>query len=168
MASASIISKMSIHGHPIHPMVIHFPVAALLGLIGTDIAYLLSGDFFWARAGVWLAGIGVLGGWISGTIGMLDLIIVEQIRRLITAWCHAILAVMLLSVATLNWLSRLGSPEALILPWGLYMSLLGGLLITLASFLGGQLVYDHAVGVSPEKTQERVARNIKVQQYKEP
>lgn len=148
-------------------MVIHFPVAALLGLIGTDIAYILSGDFFWARAGMWLAGIGVLGGWISGTIGLLDLIIVPQIRRLITAWCHAILAVMLLSVATLNWLSRLGSPDALIMPWGLYMSLLGGLLIALASFLGGQLVYDHAVGVAPEKTAERVARNMKIQQYKE-
>lgn len=114
MASASIISKMSIHGHPIHPMVIHFPVAALLGLIGTDIAYLLSGDFFWARAGLWLAGVGVVGGWISGTIGLLDLIIVEQIRRLITAWCHAILAVMLLSVATLNWLSRLGSRKSVV------------------------------------------------------
>ena len=141
--------------------------AKLLGLIGTDIAYILSGDFFWARAGLWLAGIGVLGGWISGTIGLLDLIIVPQIRRLITAWCHAILAVMLLSVATLNWLSRLGSPDALIMPWGLYMSLLGGLLIALASFLGGQLVYDHAVGVAPEKTAERVARNMKIQQYKE-
>lgn len=160
MASASIISKMSIHGHPIHPMVIHFPVAALLGLIGTDIAYVLTGDFFWARAGLWLAGIGVLGGWVSGTIGLLDLIIVEQIRRLITAWCHAILAVMLLSVATLNWLSRLGSPETLIMPWGLYLSLLGGLLIALTSFLGGQLVYDHAVGVALDKPAQRVELNL--------
>lgn len=168
MASASIISKMSIHGHPIHPMVIHFPVAALLGLIGTDIAYVVTADFFWARAGVWLAGIGVLGGWISGTIGLLDLIIVAQIRRLITAWCHAILAVMLLSVATLNWLSRLGSPETLIMPWGLYLSLLGGLLIALASFLGGQLVYDHAVGVALDKPIERVARDRQSEQYDEP
>lgn len=163
MASASIISKMSIHGHPIHPMVIHFPVAALLGLIGTDIAYVLTGDFFWARAGLWLAGIGVLGGWVSGTIGLLDLLIVEQIRRLITAWCHAILAVMLLSVATLNWLSRLGSPETLIMPWGLYLSLLGGLLIALTSFLGGQLVYDHAVGVALDKPAQRVELNLQLE-----
>lgn len=168
MAAASIISKMSIHGHPIHPMLIHFPVAALLGLIGADIAYVLTGDFFWARAGLWLAGIGVLGGWLSGTIGLLDLIIVEQIRRLITAWCHAILAVMLLSLATLNWLLRLGGAETAIMPWGLYLSLLSGVLIALASFLGGQLVYDHAVGVSPEKTAKRVARNMKIQQYEEP
>ncbi|MFO7705969.1 MAG: DUF2231 domain-containing protein [Halopseudomonas sp.] len=168
MASASIISKMSIHGHPLHPMVIHFPVAALLGLIGTDIAYVLTGDFFWARAGLWLAGIGVLGGWVSGTIGLLDLIIVEQIRRLITAWCHAILAVMLLSVATLNWLSRLGSPETLIMPWGLYLSLLGGLLIALTSFLGGQLVYDHAVGVALDKPAQRVELNLQLEHHDRP
>lgn len=155
MAREQIISRMSIRGHPIHPMLIHFPVAALLLLIASDIAYVLTGDFFWARAGLWLAGVGVAGGWVSGSVGLLDLIIVEQIRRLIVAWCHAVLAVMLLSIATLNWFLRIGEPELLILPWGLYLSLLTGLLITVTSLLGGQLVYDHAVGVSPEKMAER-------------
>ncbi|MCL7945525.1 DUF2231 domain-containing protein [Marinobacter sp. ATCH36] len=155
MAKGQIVSRMSILGHPIHPMLIHFPVAALLLLIATDIGYVLTGDFFWARAGVWLAGVGVVGGWVSGSVGLLDLIIVEQIRRLITAWCHAVLAVMLLSVATLNWFLRVGEPELLILPWGLYLSLLAGLLITVTSLLGGELVYDYAVGVSPDKMTER-------------
>ena len=155
MAKEHIVSRMSILGHPIHPMLIHFPVAALLLLIATDIGYVLTGDFFWARAGVWLAGIGVAGGWVSGSVGLLDLIIVEQIRRLITAWCHAILAVMLLSIATLNWFLRVGEPAALIEPWGLYLSLLTGLLITITSLLGGELVYDYAVGVSPDKMAER-------------
>lgn len=155
MAKEQIVSRMSILGHPIHPMLIHFPVAALLLLIATDIGYILTGDFFWARAGVWLAGIGVAGGWVSGAVGLLDLIIVEQIRRLITGWCHALLAVMLLSIATLNWFIRVGEPELLILPWGLYLSLLTGLLITITSLLGGELVYDHAVGVSPGKMAER-------------
>ncbi|MEH6565237.1 MAG: DUF2231 domain-containing protein [Halopseudomonas sp.] len=167
MATAPIISKMAIHGHPLHPMVIHFPVAALLGLIATDVTYAFTGDYFWARAGLWLAGVGVLGGWVSGTIGLLDLLFVKQIRRLVTAWCHAILAVMMLSLATLNWLIRFGQPDALIVPWGLYLSLLGGLLIAMASLLGGQLVYDHAVGVAPEKTAERAVRNRKIEQAKE-
>ena len=92
---------------------------------------------------------------MSGSVGLLDLIIVEQIRRLITAWCHALLAVMLLSIATLNWFIRVGEPEQLIMPWGLYLSLLTGVLITITSLLGGELVYDHAVGVSPEKMAER-------------
>lgn len=155
MAEEHIRSKMSIRGHPIHPMVIHFPVAALIGLIGADLAFLVTDDFFWARLSLWLAGIGALGGWVSGSIGMLDLVISAQIRSLITAWCHGMLAVMMLSLATLNWLLRVGQPELAIAPWGLYLSLLTGLLISLTSLLGGQLVYDHAVGVSPEKMTRR-------------
>ena len=152
--SESISSKMSIAGHPIHPMLIHFPVAALIGLIGTDLAYILTGDYFWARAGIWLVGVGVVGGWVSGTVGLLDLLLVEKIRRLITVWCHAILAVMLLSLATLNWLLRIGQPDAAILPWGLYLSLGSGALIALTSLFGGQLVYDHAIGVDFEEAPE--------------
>lgn len=155
MDKEQIVSRMSILGHPIHPMLIHFPVAALLGLIATDIAFVLTADAFWARAGLWLAGIGMAGGWLSGSVGLLDLIIVSQIRRLVIAWCHALIAVMLLSLATLNWFLRVGEPEELIQPWGLYLSMLTGLLITITSLLGGELVYDHAVGVSPVKMAKR-------------
>jgi uncharacterized membrane protein len=145
-----IISKMSIGSHPIHPMLIHFPVAALMGLMATDIAYVVSQDYFWARAGLWLAGVGALGGWVSGVIGLIDLIAVRRIRRLITAWCHATLAVMLLSLASLNWLMRADEADALIWPWGIYISLLTGVLITITSSLGGKLVYERAVGVDIE------------------
>ena len=83
--------------------------------------------------------------------GRLDIGIV---RRLITAWCHAILAVMLLSLATLNWLLRVDAPELRILPWGLYVSLLTALLISITAVFGGRLVYEYAVGVDTEETAE--------------
>lgn len=164
MSTSPILSKMAIAGHPIHPMLIHFPVAALIGLIGTDLAFALTDDFFWARAGFWLATVGVLGGWLSGIIGLLDLVMVREIRRLVTAWCHGIMAIMLLSLATLNWMLRLGDPSALIMPWGLYLTLFSGLMIGLTSFLGGQLVYDHAIGVADEKS---ILRAEKQQQIEE-
>lgn len=145
-----IISRMSLGGHPIHPMLIHFPVAALIALVATDLAYLVSGDFFWARASLWLAGVGAFGGWISGFVGLLDLVSVARIRRLITAWCHAVLAVMLLSLASLNWLLRVDNAEAQIWPWGMYVSGLTALLIAVTSNLGGKLVYERAVGVDVE------------------
>ncbi|WP_290647602.1 DUF2231 domain-containing protein [Aquisalimonas sp.] len=153
-----IISRASILGHPIHPMLIHFPVAALLMLVGTDIAYVFTDDFFWARAGLWLAGVGALGGWISGLAGLIDLVTVARIRRLITAWCHSIVAVMLLSLASFNWLLRFGEPAAYILPWGLYVSLLTAVLISAAGILGGQLVYEYAVGVDTEQAKDKHAR----------
>jgi len=144
-------SRMAILGHPIHPVLIHFPVAALIGLLATDLAYWFTGDFFWARAGLWLAGVGAVGGWLSGVIGLIDLTTVMRIRRLVTGWCHAMLAVMLLSLASLNWLLRIGDPEINILPWGLYVSGISGLLIAATGFLGGQLVYEYGVGVDIEE-----------------
>lgn len=158
MVREPILSKMAIRGHPLHPVMIHFPVAALIGLIGADLGYLLTNDDFWARAGLWLAGVGAFGGWLAGTIGLVDLMAVMRIRRLVTAWSHAILAVMMLSLATLNWLLRYADTSAHILPWGVYLSLLTGALIGASAFLGGQLVYEYAVGVN---TDEMLHRQVK-------
>jgi uncharacterized membrane protein len=129
-------------------MMIHFPVAALIALVGSDAAFVHSGDPFWARAGVWLAGVGALGGWGASLAGLVDLLTVGRVRRLITAWGHALIAVMMLSLATFNWTLRLGpEPGALVWPWGMGISVVTAAFIGLAAYLGGRLVYEHAVGV---------------------
>jgi uncharacterized membrane protein len=145
----TIHSRAAIAGHPVHPMMIHFPVAALFGLIATDLGYVFTSDPFWARAGLWLAGVGAFGGWIASIAGAIDLFTVREVRRMITGWCHAILAIMMLALASLNWVQRFEAVEA-IYPWGLYVSLLTGALIAVTGVLGGQLVYEHAVGVNVE------------------
>lgn len=143
-----IHSNAAIAGHPLHPMLIHFPVAALVGLPAADAAFLWSSDPFWARAGLWLAGVGAIGGWIASLAGLVDLLSVQAIRRKVTAWTHALLAVMLLSLGTLNWLLRLhlGAADSVI-PLGIGISVLNLLLIALAAYLGGKLVYEQAVAV---------------------
>jgi uncharacterized membrane protein len=143
----AILSRAAIAGHPIHPIMIHFPVAALIGVIGSDLGYLFTGDPFWARVGLWLAGVGALGGWTASLTGAIDLFTVRQIRHMITAWCHALLAIMMLSLASLNWIQRLNAVDA-IYPWGLYLSALTGFFIAITGIFGGQLVYEHAVGVN--------------------
>ena len=59
----------------------------------------------------------------------------------------AVLTVMMLSLASLNWLLRYAGPEQGMERWGLYLSLLTAALIGLAAYLGGRLVYEHGVGV---------------------
>ncbi|GAA0540606.1 DUF2231 domain-containing protein [Rheinheimera aquimaris] len=159
MSMQPITSQIIVFGHPLHPGLIHFPVAALVGLIATDVAFLYSDDPFWARASLWLAGVGAIGGWVAGLAGLFDLLLVSQIRRLITAWCHAILAVMLLSLATLNWLQRLPDPALAVLPQGIYLSVLSGLLITVTGYLGGRLVYEYAVGVNIDDMLQQDAKS---------
>lgn len=143
----AILSRAAIAGHPIHPVMIHFPVAALIGVIGSDLGYVFTSDPFWARVGLWLAGVGALGGWTASVAGAVDLFSVRQIRNMITAWCHALLAIMMLSLASLNWIQRVNAVDA-IYPWGLYLSLLTGFFIAITGIFGGQLVYEHAVGVN--------------------
>ncbi|WP_339897691.1 DUF2231 domain-containing protein [uncultured Gilvimarinus sp.] len=150
MPHSPIPSRTAIAGHPIHPMLIHFPVAALMALVATDFAYIATADAFWARASLWLAGVGALGGWGAGLIGLIDLVSVKQIRRLITAWSHALVAVMALSIVTLNWLLRYQDMLAWVSPWGVTLSVVTALLIALAGILGGQLVYEHGVGVDTD------------------
>ena len=158
MPTSPIHSRAAIMGHPLHPVLIHFPVAALLMLIAADAAYLVTGDFFWARAGVWLAGVGAIGGAVSGIAGLIDLTTVSRIRQLVTAWSHSLLAVMLLSLASLNWMLRFEDAAAYILPWGAFLSLLTGGLIAITGFLGGQLVYEYAIGVDFEEAMSRKVR----------
>ena len=97
-APEPILSNAAIAGHPLHPMLIHFPVAALIALVGSDAAYIYNGDPFWARVGLWLAGVGAIGGWGASIAGLIDLLTVRRIRRLITAWGHALIAVMMFSL----------------------------------------------------------------------
>ncbi|PNG15217.1 DUF2231 domain-containing protein [Stutzerimonas stutzeri] len=147
----SIHSRAAIAGHPLHPMLIHFPVAALIGLLPVDLAHLWTLDEFWWRAGLWLAGVGALGGWVASIFGLIDLLTVREIRQKITAWCHAILAVMMLSLASLNWLLRFQNQGGGMELWALYLSAVTAAMIALAAYLGGRLVYEHAVGVDLEK-----------------
>ncbi len=146
-----IASKAALFGHPIHPMLIHFPVAALIGLVATDAAYVATADAFWSRAGLWLSGVGAIGGWIASLAGLVDLLLVRRVRGLITAWVHAVMAVMMLSIATLNWRLRvIGEAGEYVVPWGLSLSVATALFIALAAYFGGRLVYEEAVGVQAE------------------
>ena len=146
-----IKSRAAIAGHPLHPMMVHFPVASLIGLLGADAAYLQSGDAFWSRAGMWLAGVGACGGWLASLMGLVDLLTVSGVRRLVTAWGHALIAVMMLSMASLNWALRLGAdPGTYVHPWGWSLSVGTAVFIALAAYLGGRLVYEHAVGGNVE------------------
>lgn len=147
MSREPIISRMSIAGHPIHPMFIHFPIAALVGLVITDSLYIYTHDFCWARASYWLVLTGVIVGVIASFVGLIDLVTVARIRRLVTAWCHAIFAIMMLALATLNFLLRIPDATVNIFPAGIYLSLLTVFLIFLTSVMGGQLVYEYGVGV---------------------
>ena len=59
---SGIVSTVAIASHPLHPLLVTFPIAFLVAAAGTDIGYWLTSDPFWARASVWLIGAGFAAG----------------------------------------------------------------------------------------------------------
>jgi uncharacterized membrane protein len=141
---------VSVAGHPLHPMLVTFPIAFLLGAFATDVVFLYEGDPFWARMSFWLIGAGTFMGFIAGTTGTVELLSVRGIRRRPAAWHHFVASVMLLSVAVANWLWRLDDPAAAILPWGIALSFMTALLVSFAGWLGGTLVFEHRIGIEQD------------------
>jgi uncharacterized membrane protein len=47
-------STAQVAGHPLHPMLVPFPIAFLVGTLVADIAFASTADVFWATAGFWL------------------------------------------------------------------------------------------------------------------
>lgn len=148
-------TAVAIKRHPIHPMVVPFPIAFLLGIVATDLAYLATEDPFWGRVSFWFAGAGTFLGIAAGIIGTLELLLIRGIRHRAAAWSHFVLAVMLLAVGFINWLSRLEDPLTAIHGSGLYLSLLGALLVAIAGWLGGDLVFEHHVGLAQHKDENQ-------------
>lgn len=141
---------VAISRHPLHPMLVTFPIALLICGLASDGAYLWSADDFWARMSLWLLGVGTLMGSIAGTTGAIELLFVGGIRRRAAAWNHFVMGTMLLAVSFTNWFWRLPDSTAAILPLGMYLSSLGVVLVALTGWMGGKLVFEDEVGVHGE------------------
>ena len=139
-------SVVALVGHPIHVMMVHFPIAFVIATLGIDILYWWSGDPFWVRVGLWSAGFAFWSGVAASIVGIAEILLVPGIRVLEASWSHAVAAMTLVAIAGANWGERLFNPE-LILPHGLALSALASVMTGFAGWHGGKLVFDHGVGV---------------------
>lgn len=145
--SPGITSSISIAGHPIHPILVIFPVAFLSSAAGSDIGYWLTADFFWARASVWLIGLGGLAGILAALIGMADFIRIRKVRRRTAGWAHMLINVAVLILTFINLGLRLDDPETTILPIGIVLSSVVATLLAIGGWYGGELSFRHKIGV---------------------
>lgn len=144
---SGVPSTVAIAGHPLHPLSVIFPIAFLAAALGSDVGYWLTRDFFWARASLWLIGLGLGGGLLAAAIGLSDFLKIERVRKRNAGWVHLILNVSLLVLSLVNFLLRLGHTESRILPWGLLISVVVGTLTSLSGWFGAELSYRHKIGV---------------------
>lgn len=147
LTSQGVSSKVAVAGHPIHAMLVAFPIALIMATLGCDVFYWWTADPFWVRAGLWASGFAFWLGLLAGLSGTAELLLVRDIRRHSAGWTHFVAAVMLLSIAGANWGLRLAEADITPLPWGMFLSVLAAVFVGLAGWHGGKLVFEHQIGL---------------------
>jgi uncharacterized membrane protein len=143
------VSTARIGGHPIHPMLIPFPVAFLVGAFVTDLTFWSTGTAFWAQASMWLLGAALVMAALAAVAGLTDFMGDTRIRALSDAWHHMIGNVIAVVLALINFgLRYMQGAETAIRPWGLVLSAVVVGILLFTGWKGWEMVYRHRVGIA--------------------
>lgn len=142
-----ITSSVHILGHPIHPIIVIFPIGFLSLAAGTDLGYWLTRGEFWAWGSLWLLGLGLLSGIAAAVIGMFDFVRIPRARSRRAGWAHMVLNVAVLVLTIGNLFLRLVNGDSSILPTGLILSWVVAILLLVSGWYGGELMFRHKVGI---------------------
>jgi uncharacterized membrane protein len=136
--------------HPLHPALVHFPIACWSLATAADLASLLWGEPAWRFAGVLLlAGIGFsIPAMLAGFFELAK--VAEESPAIKDVNRHMLMVMCALAFYTASLFLRLqdahlAEPGVL----AIASSVLGFLFLAAAGWLGGKLVYGHRLGVSP-------------------
>jgi uncharacterized membrane protein len=139
-------SRAKLFGHPIHPMLIPFPIVCFVGAFVTDVVYKQNSDPGWATASMWLLGVGLVMGALAAVAGLTDYLGDERIRRMSDALKHMLANVTAVIIELVNLVLRLNNP-GFAQSTGVYLSGVVVLILLYSGWKGGDLVYRHGIGV---------------------
>ena len=146
-------SKARIAGHPIHPMLIAFPVAMYVATVVTLLVHVATNGVFWYEVARYTSVAGVVTAGIAAIPGFIDLLgLPSRSRARATGFKHAafnVLALVLFAVtAVLLWRESVFTADVTA---PLVLSIAGALSTVAAGWLGWTLVQTHHVGVKPSQ-----------------
>ena len=141
-------SKASFRSHPIHPSLVHFPLAFLIGAYGFDHAASGTGNPALSRTGAYLAAAGIISAVVAAIPGLLDYFytVPPKSSGKRRATQHMILNLSAVALFALAWIVRRpvsGEPGALVL----LLEAAGTAFLVIGGYLGGVLVSRNQIGV---------------------
>jgi len=152
-----VYSKIKIAGHPVHPMLVAFPVAFYVGTLAGFAVYAANGHLFWLNLAIALSVAGTGTAVLAALAGLADwaLGIPRDSAAKMTGLLHAglnVTALGLFLAAMASYVSNWNGPAVSATP-GVILSAIGVAATIAAGFLGWTLVQDYHIGVhlSPEQ-----------------
>src|SRR5258705_10959842 len=143
-------SKAKLLGHPIHPMLITFPIGLLTTSVIFDVIGLLvnqNNTANWHNIAYYMIGAGLLGGLAAAIFGVVDWLgIPGGTRAKNIGAVHGLGNVVMIALFGLSFFLRSSDPAAPE-PLAVILSFAGILLATFTAWLGGEMVNRLAVGV---------------------
>jgi uncharacterized membrane protein len=140
-------SRAKLLGHPIHQMLIVFPLGLLAMAVIFDLLAIGLGNGYWSEIAYWMIAAGVVTGLLAAPFGLIDwLAIPTGTRAKRIGAVHGGGNVLVVLMFGLSWWMRgnaPGTPGTL----ALALSFCGGGLALFTGWLGGELVDRLAVGV---------------------
>lgn len=141
-------SRVKFLGHPVHPMLIVFPLGLLSTAVIFDVLYLVTGNDELAIFAFWAIAAGIVGGLAAAIFGLIDwLAIPRDTRAKGVGLTHGIGNVVIVGLFAVSWLLRMDDPTYgdNLLPF--VLALIGAGLALFTAWLGGELVYRLRVAV---------------------
>ena len=142
-------STARIGGHPIHPMLIPFPIVCFIGTLVTDVMYVRNQDAGFATASHWLLIVGLVMAALAAVAGLTDFLGDKRIQGG-DAVKHMLPNVTAFVLELVNLLLRLRNDD-FIASTGVYISAVVVLILVYSGWKGGDLVYRHGIGVHDER-----------------
>ena len=144
-------SRTKLLGHPVHPMLIVFPLGLLSVGVLFDALHLATDDPVFADVAWWTILAGIVGGLAAAPFGLLDWLgIPGGTRAKRVGAVHGLGNVAVLALFAVSLLLRAGEPAYApdVLPFA--AGILGVGVAVVTAWLGGELVYRLRVGVDDD------------------
>jgi uncharacterized membrane protein len=140
-------SRVKLAGHPVHQMLIVFPLGLLATAVVFDVIFLVTDNPAWTMAAFYMIGVGVLTGLAAAVPGAIDwLAIPRGTRAKRIGLVHGAGNVVVVALFAISWYFRRDQPAAPPTE-AVVAGLLGAGLSVVTGWLGGELVNRLGVGV---------------------
>ncbi|MEW2426731.1 DUF2231 domain-containing protein [Micromonospora sp. NPDC047644] len=144
-------SRLKVLGHPVHPMLVMFPVALLATAVLFDLVDTVGGPDFLGEVAYWNITVGLIGGLLAAAAGSFDLLAIPsgtRAKRVGLLHAGANVAVILLFAAV--WAVRLNADSRAAGGALIAIELVALAILGISAWLGGELVDRLGVGVDSD------------------